>query len=67
MACKDCDCNCGCEHEKIRKTKENIKNAKYITMNQATYEAITGNLLQIEGLYVRISEIMPDRQYIISE
>ena len=72
MACKgctNCSVKCGNELENIEKAKEKMKshggNPKRICMNQATYEAISGNRLELCDLCVTIDDRIQDKSYLV--
>lgn len=67
--CMNCTVKCGNELEIIKQTKEKLKsyggNPKRICMNQATYEAISGQRLEICDLCVDIDNRIKDKSYLI--
>lgn len=65
MSCTECSCQCGNELEKIERMKEKLPDVKRIMLNQATYEAISGEPLTLAGLVVEIRNDMQDKQYMI--
>jgi len=62
--CNECTCQCANEPEKIKRIAKTMKNPS-VLMNQATYEAITGNVLEVEGVPVTITNGLNDRQWMV--
>lgn len=63
--CMNCAVKCGDEKAIIERMKKAYKNPKRICMNQATYEAITGQRLEICDLCVDIDNRIKDKSYLI--
>ena len=63
--CTNCAVKCGDELENIERMKKAYQNPKRICMNQATYEAITGQRLEICDLCVDIDNRVKDKSYLI--
>ena len=65
MACNECSCQCAEQKNKIKEVAKKFQNPVAI-MNQATYEAVTGNVLDIDWIPVEINQDMRDRTFLIT-
>ena len=63
--CNECTCQCANQAEQIKRIAKTMKNPS-VLMNQATYEAITGNVLEVEGVPVTITNGLNDRQWMVT-
>lgn len=63
--CNECTCQCANQAEKIKKIASTMKNPS-VLMNQATYEAITGNVLEVEGVPVVITNGLTDTYWMVT-
>lgn len=63
--CNECTCQCANQAEKIKRIASTMKHP-VVLMNQATYEAITGNFLEVEGVKVEITNGLKDRQFMVT-
>lgn len=63
--CNECTCQCANQAEKIKKIASTMKNPN-VVMNQATYEAITGNILEVEGVPVTITNGLTDTYWMVT-
>lgn len=63
--CNECTCQCANQAELIEKMAAHYKRPVAI-MDQATYEAITGNVLEINGVRVEITKNLKDRQFLVT-
>ena len=65
MGCNECTCQCANQRDQIKNMAAHYDNP-IVVMNQQTYEAITGNVLMIDGVTVEIDKAMPSRQFLIT-
>lgn len=63
--CDKCTCQCANQKQKMKDTARNFRNPVLI-MNQTTYEAVTGNEIEIDGIPVEITKEMMDRTYMVT-
>lgn len=63
--CNECTCQCANQAEQIKRIAKTMKNPSAL-MNQATYEAITGNVLEVDGVPVTITNGLNDRQWMVT-
>lgn len=62
--CNECTCQCANQAEQIKRIASTMKNPS-VLMNQATYEAITGQFLEIEGVPVTITNGLADTRWMV--
>lgn len=63
--CNECTCQCANQAEQIKRIASTMKHP-VVLMNQATYEAITGQFLEVEGVKVEITNGLKDRQFMVT-
>ncbi len=62
--CNECGCQCANQKEKLLKAAEMLDSPKAV-MSQATYEAMTGDILQIGKVKVEIRQNMQDMTFLV--
>lgn len=62
--CNECSCQCANQKERLLKMAEKYDKA-IVYMSQATYEAITGDELQIGKVKVEIRQNMHDATFLV--
>ena len=62
--CNECTCQCANQAEQIKRIAKTMKHPS-VLMNQATYEAITGHVLEVEGVPVTITNGLTDTRWMV--
>lgn len=62
--CNECNCQCANQREKLLNMAAQYKEAT-VYMSQATYEAMTGDVLQIGKVKVEIRQNMHDATFLV--